>query len=230
MTDCRAAVITAFNKPLEIQTIPLPDLEPTAMLTRVEAATLCGPTCTARTSSIGNQEKLPYIPGHETCGIVEEIRGERRDLLGNPLSSGDRVLWAIHPAATAISARSHASQPCAAKSASGGTIARTSIHTSSVAVRNTSTSHPGCNAIRVPDEVSAPLAASAACALRTVMHAFERLGAVGSQEQTCLIQGSGPVGLYAAAVAKDDGAHQVLMIGPPAQRLKVGKELARRNG
>jgi threonine dehydrogenase-like Zn-dependent dehydrogenase len=77
-----------------------------------------------------------------------------------------------------------------------------------------------CDIVRVPENVSAPLAASAACALRTVMHGFERLGPLGSQE-TVLVQGSGPVGLYAAAVARDRGARQVLVIGAPAQRLAV---------
>jgi threonine dehydrogenase-like Zn-dependent dehydrogenase len=72
----------------------------------------------------------------------------------------------------------------------------------------------------VPDEVAAPLAASAACALRTVMHGFDLLGAIRSDE-TVLVQGAGPVGLYAAAVARDRGARRVLVIGAPANRLAV---------
>ncbi|MBI2209620.1 MAG: alcohol dehydrogenase, partial [Deltaproteobacteria bacterium] len=42
MKDCRAAVITAHNQPLEIQRVPIPDLEPGALLVRIEASTLCG--------------------------------------------------------------------------------------------------------------------------------------------------------------------------------------------
>ena len=56
------------------------------------------------------------------------------------------------------------------------------------------------------------------------MHGFDRLGAVKSHE-TVLIQGSGPLGNFAAAVAKDHGAKQVLMIGAPAARLEVGKRM-----
>ena len=81
---------------------------------------------------------------------------------------------------------------------------------------------PGCDIVRVPDEVSSPLAASAACALRTIMHAFEKLGKLGSHD-TVLVQGAGPVGLYAAAVARDRGANRVLVIGAPANRLGVAE-------
>jgi threonine dehydrogenase-like Zn-dependent dehydrogenase len=77
--------------------------------------------------------------------------------------------------------------------------------------------------ITVPDEVSSSLAASAACALRTVMSGFERLGAIASDE-TIVIQGAGPLGLYATAVARDHGANRVLVVGAPAERLKVAEE------
>jgi L-iditol 2-dehydrogenase len=75
----------------------------------------------------------------------------------------------------------------------------------------------------VPDEVPPPLAASAACALRTVMNAYEQLGRVESHE-TVAILGSGPLGLYALAVAHDRGARKVLMIGAPEARLAVARE------
>lgn len=55
------------------------------------------------------------------------------------------------------------------------------------------------------------------------MHAFERLGTLSSHE-TVLVQGCGPVGLYALAVAKDRGARKVMVIGAPADRLEVAKE------
>ena len=70
--------------------------------------------------------------------------------------------------------------------------------------------------VKVPETVSSASAAAAACAYRTVMHGFERLGAIKATE-TVLIQGSGPLGVFATAVAKDHGAKQVLVIGVPAK-------------
>src|SRR5215212_6627534 len=81
-----------------------------------------------------------------------------------------------------------------------------------------------CLIVKVPEAVSSPLAAAAACAFRTVMHGFDNLGAIKPHE-TVVIQGSGPLGNFAAAVARDHGAKQVLMIGAPAARLHVAREM-----
>lgn len=76
---------------------------------------------------------------------------------------------------------------------------------------------PSSLIIKVPEEVSS--ASAAACAYRTVMHGFDRLGAIKSHE-TVLIQGSGPLGNFATAVAKDHGAKRVLVIGAPTRDWK----------
>jgi L-iditol 2-dehydrogenase len=83
---------------------------------------------------------------------------------------------------------------------------------------------PPCLIVKVPEAVSSALAAAAACAYRTVMHGYDRLGAIKSHE-TVVIQGSGPLGNFATAVARDHGAKQVLVIGAPAARLEVTKRM-----
>jgi L-iditol 2-dehydrogenase len=59
--------------------------------------------------------------------------------------------------------------------------------------------------------------------LRTMMHSFEQLGGIASHE-SMLIQGCGPLGLYALAIAKDRGVKNVMVLGAPAARLAVAKE------
>jgi threonine dehydrogenase-like Zn-dependent dehydrogenase len=81
-----------------------------------------------------------------------------------------------------------------------------------------------CLIIKVPEEVSSASAAASACAYRTVMHGFDRLGPIKSHESV-VIQGSGPLGNFATAVARDHGAKKVLVIGAPANRLEVTKRL-----
>jgi L-iditol 2-dehydrogenase len=56
-----------------------------------------------------------------------------------------------------------------------------------------------------------------------MMHSFEQVGPIANHE-TMLIQGCGPLGLYALAIAKDRGIKQALVIGAPAARLAVAKE------
>src|ERR671931_688534 len=83
---------------------------------------------------------------------------------------------------------------------------------------------PPCLIIKVPNEVSSASAAASACAYRTVMHGFDRLGTIKSHESV-VIQGSGPLGNFATAVARDHGAKQVLTIGAPAARLEVTRRM-----
>jgi threonine dehydrogenase-like Zn-dependent dehydrogenase len=83
---------------------------------------------------------------------------------------------------------------------------------------------PPCLIIKVPEEVSSASAAAAACAYRTIMHGFDRLGAIKSNE-IVVIQGSGPLGNFATAVARDHGAKKVLVIGAPTARLEVAKRM-----
>ncbi|MCU1233322.1 MAG: alcohol dehydrogenase [Candidatus Solibacter sp.] len=68
---------------------------------------------------------------------------------------------------------------------------------------------PEAGRIRVPDDVPNELASLASCALRSVMNAVDVLGGIGSTE-VIVIQGSGPLGLLATAVAKVAGARRVI--------------------
>ncbi|MFQ5682526.1 MAG: zinc-binding dehydrogenase [Candidatus Binatia bacterium] len=224
MKDCRAAVITAHNKPVEIQRVPIPELEPGALLVRIEASTLCGTDVHRWHGPLAKGDSLPIITGHEPCGFIETIRGERTDILGNPVKPGDRIVWSYVSCGHCYYCNV-ALQPCICpERASWG--------------HNRSDHHPyllgscaeymyvpaACQIIKVPEEVSSGSAAASACAYRTVMHGFDRLGAIKSHE-TVLIQGSGPLGNFAAAVARDHGAKQVLVIGAPATRLEVAKRM-----
>jgi L-iditol 2-dehydrogenase len=220
---CRAAVITRFNEPLEIRQVQIPTLEKGGMLARVEAATLCGTDVHRWHGSLGIERSIPFIPGHETCGTVVEINGERTDLLGRPLKAGDRVLWA-YPSCGRCYYCSVARQTtlCSQKISWGHQKIDEFPHLLG-GLAEYQYAPPASAVISVPDEVSSSLAASAACALRTVMSGFERLGAIASHE-TVVIQGAGPLGLYATAVARDHGADRVIVVGAPATRLEVAEE------
>ena len=58
------------------------------------------------------------------------------------------------------------------------------------------------------------------CAFRTAVGAYERFGGIRFQENV-VIQGAGPVGLYAAVIAAEGGAGRVIVIGAPETRLDL---------
>jgi threonine dehydrogenase-like Zn-dependent dehydrogenase len=82
---------------------------------------------------------------------------------------------------------------------------------------------PASGRLKIPPEVSSELASAASCALRTVVHGFDRLGRVDNRDSV-VIQGAGPLGLYATAMAVQAGAQQVIVIGAPASRLQVAQK------
>jgi L-iditol 2-dehydrogenase len=221
MNECRAAVVTAYNEPLEIQNVPIPPLEPGALLVRIAASTICGTDVHRWKAPFAGSEKLPIISGHEPCGYIEEINGPRNDILGNPVSPGDRIVWS-YVACGRCYYCTVACQPCICRGrASWGHSAPEMLLGSLAEYMYVP---PECEIIRVPDEVTSASAAAAACAYRTIMHGFDRLGALKSHE-TVVIQGSGPLGSFATAVAKDHGAKQVLVLGAPSPRLEVAKRM-----
>jgi threonine dehydrogenase-like Zn-dependent dehydrogenase len=224
MNDCRAAVITAHNQPLEIQRIPVPELEPGALLVRIEASTLCGTDVHRWHGPLAEGDSLPIITGHEPCGCVEEINGKRTDILGNPVKPGDRIVWS-YVACGSCYYCSVALQPCICAGRASWGHQRSDRHPYLLgSCAEYMYVPPPCLIIKVPEEVSSASAAASACAYRTVMHGFDNLGAVKSHE-TALIQGSGPLGNFATAVARDHGAKQVLVIGAPAVRLEVARRM-----
>ena len=71
-------------------TIPDP-LEPGALLVKITASTLCGTDVHRWHGPLPDGDTLPIITGHEPCGIVEAINGDRTDILGKPVKPGDRT-------------------------------------------------------------------------------------------------------------------------------------------
>jgi threonine dehydrogenase-like Zn-dependent dehydrogenase len=81
---------------------------------------------------------------------------------------------------------------------------------------------PNSGRIRVPDGVKSTWASAASCAMRTVMQGIGRAGPLGITESIA-IQGSGPLGLFATAIARVQDPGQLIVIGAPADRLEVAK-------
>lgn len=218
--QAKVALINDESQPPQITTIDIPKLEPHAMLAEIQAATLCGTDIHLLHTAKGS---MPYIPGHESCGIVVDKNGDHFDVTGAPVELGDRVIWA-YPFCGECYYCTVANQPTMCPNALR--FGRESVNVYPHLLGGCATHQyipPRSSVIKVPDSVPSELASSAACALRTIMHGFERLGYVGTHE-TAVIQGSGPVGLYAMAVALTKGFKQVLVIGAPQSRLNVAKE------
>ena len=223
MKASRAAVVSEFHAPLEIREIDMPEISGTEMIVRIDASTLCG-TDVHRWEGGLSAESLPYITGHEPCGFIEELAGPRFDIFGRALEVGQRVVWS-YVACGHCYYCTVALQPCLCRGrASWGHNRSDRAPYLLGSCSQYMFVPPECQIVPVPEMISSATAAAASCAYRTVMHAYDRLGAVKSHE-TVLVQGSGPLGIFAAAVAREQGAKQVLLIGAPAGRLAVADKM-----
>ena len=102
MTECLAAVVTKYQDAVELWRVPLPEMEPYSVMIRVDAATLCGTDAHRWLGHLNDEGgsdqpfieplKLPYVPGHETCGTIVDTRGPVTDILNQPLKPGDRII------------------------------------------------------------------------------------------------------------------------------------------
>lgn len=223
MTTAQASVLTQFKAPLEAREYPLPaKLEDGAVLVRTEMAGICGTDVHLWKGEL--PISLPVILGHETVGRIEKLGASvERDWAGQPLRVGDRVTWNSATSCGKCFYCAEKRQPtrCPQRRAYG------------IGYRCDEPPHllggyaechylrPGTTIFKLPDDLATESVIGAGCALITAIHGIERTGIAWRDK--VVVQGAGPVGIAALAVAKSAGAAQVIVIGAPQHRLEMAK-------
>ncbi|HTI34644.1 MAG TPA: zinc-dependent alcohol dehydrogenase [Miltoncostaea sp.] len=69
----KAAVVHAFDQPLTVEDVPVPEPGPEQVLVRIETCGLCHTDIHAARGDWPITPALPFIPGHEGVGIVERV-------------------------------------------------------------------------------------------------------------------------------------------------------------
>lgn len=217
-TAVSAAVMTAFKKPIEVQSFSVPSqLGAGDVLVKVEMAGVCGTDVHLHRGEL--KVPLPLIMGHETTGHVVETGGAVKDYTGNELKPGDRISWTVGIACGQC-------RYCRVYSLPSRCLNRKAYGV------NTPCDHPphllggyaqmhhlraGTAMYKLPDDLPSEALIGAGCGLVTAVHGFERLPVRWGE--SVVIQGAGPVGLAALALAKEAGARPLIAIGGPADRL-----------
>ena len=230
MTKTARAAVSFGPGTMEIREYPVLAPEPDQALIRVSMATICGSDLHAwrgETAIVPRNPDQPPPPpkasvgGHEMTGRVEALGSDwTTDTLGRPLKEGDRVAfsffnpcgkcWACLSNTARCPHRYRLRAPADVAPHFHGAYAEYHV------------AKPGQWLFKVPDDLSDDLVAPANCALSQVLYSLHRIGIwLGD---TVLIQGSGGLGLCAAAVAKEMGAGQVIVVDRIAERLALAKE------
>jgi threonine dehydrogenase-like Zn-dependent dehydrogenase len=182
---------------------------------------------------------LPVILGHETVGRIEGLGdGLEHDWAGRPLRKGDRVTWNSSISCGHCYYCSEKRQPtrCPDRRAYG------------IGYRCDQAPHflggyaefhylrPGSHIHKIPDDLRTESVIGAGCALITAIHGVERICLESPPAEvdrrpilpllwrdTVVVQGAGPVGIAALAIAKIAGGRQIIVIGGPKHRLDIAK-------
>ncbi len=209
MSTARVQVFEGSGRPFVLQQVPLPlTLGPGDVLVKISMATICGSdlhTVDGRRSA-----PTPCVLGHEAVGTVVESNRP-----GIPV--GQRVTWTLADSCGRCSScvEWELPQKCdqlfkyGHASLSDG-FGLNGCYASHIVLR------PGTTIVTLPATLSDSVAVPANCALATVIHALRELP---RRCERVLIQGSGLLGVYAAAWLKSLGITEILCVDADPNRL-----------
>ena len=216
----KAAIFTSVGTPIEISNVPIPAVEPGAVLVRVTLANICGSDLHMwRGESFVKPGRS--ILGHEMCGVVAELgAGINTDSMGEPLAVGDRVTYAyFYPCGhcqVCISGNRPAC-PHRLKQRRGRSkeepIYWMGAYAQYYYLR------PGHYIFKVPDDLTDDMIAPVNCALAQVMYSLHQ--APVKFGDSVVIQGAGGLGVNATAVAREMGAGKVIVVDKFRDRLEL---------
>ncbi len=222
MTKGKAAVFFGPGKPFEIREVPVPEMEPDAVLVKVSLANICGSDLHFWRGDA--PLRLPedgWIFGHEMMGRVARLGARvRTDSLGRPLKEGDRVAYTyFYPCGRCIACLNKQPAACPAK------IERPRSPSEFPHFHGAFAEYyylrPGGALFLVPDVLPDALVSPVNCALSQVIFGLHEAGLQFGG--TVVIQGAGGLGIQAAAVAKDMGASTVIVVDQIPGRLELAK-------
>jgi threonine dehydrogenase-like Zn-dependent dehydrogenase len=220
-----AAVLRKFNSPLVIETVPVPrEMEPGALLVKTECCTLCGTDVHLVRGNLNRRVDLPVIAGHEMAGrVVAKGDGADRDSVGQPLRLGDRIVWTRTNCGQCYTC-TVAKQPTLCPDARAYMYETMSRPPHLLGGMSEYVYvFPESGRVVVPEAIDCRLASMASCAFRSVVHAFEELGAIKPTDSV-VVQGTGPLGLLAIGLARIHGAQKIIAIGAPVERLSLAAD------
>ena len=222
----RAAVFAEANKPLDVRTYPVAAPLGADVLLQLQRSGICGTDI----HIVENRLPIPppFIPGHEFIGRIAEL-GPRAatDGLGRRLRKGDSAIACVALACgkcftcrqgeTASCLRfgvTYLRDPAKAPHFFGGYADYLFA--------------PAHTLVHIPKDVDLDAAAAFPCAGPTCIRAFDFAGGARAGELV-VVQGTGPVGLFAIAWARKAGC-TVIAIGSSSSpaRMKMARALGAR--
>jgi L-iditol 2-dehydrogenase len=211
--------MVAPGAPIEVRGLPEPRIEPGAVLLETILSEVCGTDVHLRHGRLAGVP-YPIVPGHVSVGKVVETGGEVTDVEDRPVRTGDVVTFLdVHETCHACWYCLVAKQStrCPKRRVYGITYSADEGPLGGWAERIWL--KPGVRIVPLAAGVTPERWMGAGCGLPTALHAVDR--AEIRLGDRVAVQGSGPVGLSAAILARLSGAGMVIVLGDPPHRLEA---------
>jgi L-iditol 2-dehydrogenase len=220
----RAVMFMGARKPFEFREYEVPEPEPGAIVLKITQAGICGSDLHSWRGD-GVPRPVPEggrPTGHEGTGVVYKLGpGVTTDSVGKPVREGDRIVYsAVAPCGQCPQCMAGDGNWCVQGFFPASTPHEFPYFTGTYAdyyyVR------PSQPRFRVPAELPDSVLGWVNCAMGTVTEGLMRAGA--KEGDYVVIQGAGGLGLNAVAMAKDMGAHRVIVLDRLEGRLQLARE------
>ncbi|HEY8542722.1 MAG TPA: zinc-binding dehydrogenase [Pseudothermotoga sp.] len=220
----KAMVLEQFNRPLVLKEFELPELPEGAVLVKLLASGVCGSDLHMAKGE-DPRTPLPIILGHEGVGEIVQIDGEKKDLNGEKLNLGDRVIWNRGIVCNECFWCKVARQPylCPNRKIYGINLSCKEYPHLLGAYSEYMVLFKETELVKIPKSIDPANLVLAGCSGATSMHGFDVL-TEPLLGKTVVVQGAGPLGVFCVVAAKSLGASTVVMISGTKQRLDLAME------
>lgn len=215
-----AAVLQAFQSPLVWQAFETAPLQAGELLIQVQAAGICGSDL-HMWQGHDPRTPLPIILGHEAVGQIAAIGAAKQDILGRELREGDLVAWDRGVVCGACYACVVRKQPylCSNRKVYGINMGCSEPPYLLGGYAQYMHLLARTNVLRIDADIDPAVLVPASCSGATAAHAIEACQL--RPGHTVIIQGPGPLGLFATALARERGAGRIIVVGTARSRWKL---------
>lgn len=207
----KAAVVHSFDKPLEIDDVPIPEPGPEQVLVKIDTCGLCHTDIHAARGEWPVKPSPPFTPGHEGVGVIERLGSGN----SHGLEVGMRVAlpWLGHACGDCRYCNTGWETLCPTQDMMGYTMNGSFAEYAVGYARHV---------VRVPDGVASAIASPLTCAGVTTYKAVKVSGANSSS--LVAVFGAGGLGHLAIQYARITGA-SVVAVDINDERLEVAREV-----
>ncbi|MEN3012766.1 MAG: zinc-binding dehydrogenase [Dictyoglomus thermophilum] len=221
----KAAILEEFKKPLVIRYVDIPPLLEGGILVKMVSSGICGSDI-HMVDGEDPRVPVPIILGHEGVGEIVEINGEKRDLNGEILKKGDLIIWNRGVVCGECYFCKVLKMPylCENRKIYGINRSFKEYPHLSGAFAEFIILEEKTEILRLSPNTDPNVIVMAGCSGATAVHAIDALED-NLLDKTVVVQGGGPLGIFALSLAKFQGAKNTILITGSSFRKEIAEKI-----